>query len=411
MVFFLGSIVPLALLAFLAHRYVLPLLSRGARATEIGTTAAILLVAVLSFLAYVSLSRVSDETVQVFKKQNQRLQILFETASALADTAHSDIVMAKALESAMGLTGASIGYAFPLNIRGEIEAPLTRGHAASSMLEREGEALRRLVRRAGEEKRPIVLGRRGDGVTSFASSDRRDIESVLATPLAAHGQSFGAFILIHDRAPFFPEDVSIIATLADQTAIALHNAGLQETQKNFFTHVTEIVVQGLDSYLDYQTGHSKRVARYSHMMGRELGLEGRRLERLYFAALLHDIGMLKVEKGTTDRTDYQRHPVLGADMIVPITLWSDLAPIVLHHHEWYDGGGYPEGRKGEEIPFESRIIGLAEAYDSMTHQTTYRDRLSQEQALAELKRCAGAQFDPRVVEAFVSLHAAGAIEA
>jgi HD-GYP domain-containing protein (c-di-GMP phosphodiesterase class II) len=149
----------------------------------------------------------------------------------------------------------------------------------------------------------------------------------------------------------------------------------------------------------------------SGLVARELGFEGERLERLHFAGLLHDVGMLKIRHTRAQgRAAYRQHPLLGYRMLKPIRLWEDLAPIVLHHHEWFNGQGYPEGLAGEAIPLESRIIAAAEAFDSMTSCKTYREPLSFEEALSEIREGAGTQFDPTVARLFVELAQRGVIE-
>jgi polar amino acid transport system substrate-binding protein len=195
-----------------------------------------------------------------------------------------------------------------------------------------------------------------------------------------------------------------LSTLGALAAIALRNADLQDAQRNFFTHTTDMLVSALDSHLGYHAGHGQRVAQYANRLGRELGLDEPRLQRLHFAALLHDVGMLKLERHLQiDRRSAARHTVLGARMLGRIRLWQELAPIVQHHHEWWDGSGYPDGISAEAIPLESRIIAVCDAFDSMTSATSYRDRVSFAEALRELETGAGTQFDPDVAVAFCRL--------
>jgi len=175
--------------------------------------------------------------------------------------------------------------------------------------------------------------------------------------------------------------------------------------------VTDILVHALDSHLNYHGGHAHRVAQYANRIGRELGLEEHRLQRLHFAALLHDIGMLKL-----DRTQQMnpracaRHPVLGFRMLDRIRVWKEIAPAVHHHHEWWDGSGYPEALLGEAIPLEARIIALADAFDSMTSVTSYKPTRTLEDATREIEAGAGTQFDPGLVSAFRRLVDAGELE-
>ena len=202
---------------------------------------------------------------------------------------------------------------------------------------------------------------------------------------------------------FSQQECDLAGMLAQQAGIALHNACLQEAEKNFFTHVTEMLVQALDLHVDHHAGHSKGVAHFASLIAHELGLEADRTGRLFFAALLHDIGMLRLDdEAMADETHLRSHPELGADMVEPITVWSDLAPLIRHHHERIDGQGYPKGLKGDEIPLESRIIAAADAYDSMTRVGSYQATYTPTEALRELRKHAGAQFDADVVEALAA---------
>ncbi len=159
-------------------------------------------------------------------------------------------------------------------------------------------------------------------------------------------------------------------------------------------------------------GHSKQVARYAVMMGKNLGLSPERLELLRKAALLHDIGKLGVPErilfkpGKLTPDEYEKikaHVDLGADILQASHVLKDLIPIVRHHHENYDGNGYPGGLAGEAIPFEARILAVADAVEAMGSDRPYRRGMTQDEVLQELMDQAGAQFDPAVVKAFQTL--------
>jgi putative nucleotidyltransferase with HDIG domain len=210
---------------------------------------------------------------------------------------------------------------------------------------------------------------------------------------------------------FDENHLNSLSTLATLAGVARHNADLRDSQRNFFVHMTEILMTALDLHVDTQTGHARRVAHIANRIGRKLGFEGRELERLHFGALLHDIGMLKIDVRSVDKATKRRHASIGHQMLKPIRLWEDLAPIVLHHHEWFDGAGYPEKIAGNEIPLESRIIGLAEAFDSMTSESSYKRAIPAEEALRRVEAGAGSQFDPEIVPVLVELVREGAVSA
>lgn len=159
-------------------------------------------------------------------------------------------------------------------------------------------------------------------------------------------------------------------------------------------------------------GHSERVTKYSVAIGKELGLSEKDIERLQYGALLHDIGKINVEEHILDKpgklsdNEYyciQNHPTFGANFLATIDYLEVVTPLVLHHHERWDGKGYPAGIKGEEIPLGARIIAVADSFDAMISERPYKKAASVSEALEEIKACCDAQFDRRVVEAFLKV--------
>jgi putative nucleotidyltransferase with HDIG domain len=184
----------------------------------------------------------------------------------------------------------------------------------------------------------------------------------------------------------------------------MRNADLRDAQRNFFSHMTDILVSALDAQLDYHNGHGTRVAQYANRVGRALNLDDKRLQNLHFASLLHDVGMLKIDKSAHQSEKTRaNHAELGYRMLARIRLWEDVAPIVHSHHEWYDGAGYPEGLAGNDISLEARIISVCESFDSMTSNTSYKVAMPREAAVEEIRNCTGTQFDPLVTKAFLDL--------
>jgi putative nucleotidyltransferase with HDIG domain len=235
---------------------------------------------------------------------------------------------------------------------------------------------------------------------------------MIAIPLPGETTPAGVLVVLapDDRAGFEPEEVDALTTLAGLTAVALRNADLRDAQRNFFTHVTDMLVSALDAHLGYHGGHGTRVAQYANRIGRSMGLDDHRLERLHFAALLHDIGMLKLNrKQQMNRRECAKHTILGARLLARIRLWEHLAPLVQHHHERWDGSGYPEALSGDAIPLESRIIAVCEAFDTITSGTSYKEAAPFELAVREVESGAGTQFDPDVVSAFLEVVRSGAI--
>lgn len=162
----------------------------------------------------------------------------------------------------------------------------------------------------------------------------------------------------------------------------------------------------------YTRGHSDRVSEYSVLIGEKVGLSEEELKTLRIGGLFHDIGkigipdkiLLKTDKLTDDEySEIKNHPSIGAHILGEATIFKDIVPIVKHHHEKFDGRGYPSGLKGEEIPYMARIAAIADTFDAMTSRRSYRDALDLQYVKDEIKKCEGTQFDPQLAEIFLDI--------
>ena len=194
-----------------------------------------------------------------------------------------------------------------------------------------------------------------------------------------------------------------------------------ETRELFFGTV-QALSQAIDAKDGFTRGHADRVSRIAGAIARELSLPERQIEQIELAGLLHDIGkigvedriLMKPQRLEQDEQDLmRRHPIYGASILEPSAALRPLVPIVLHHHENFDGSGYPEGLRGDEIPLGSRIIIVGDAYEAMTSDRIYRKAIGHERAMEQLNKYKGVQFDPKVVRALeqvVQKKGAGAFE-
>lgn len=185
-------------------------------------------------------------------------------------------------------------------------------------------------------------------------------------------------------------------------------ARLEET----YTSTLQAIAVAIDANDTYADGHSTRVAGFAVKIGKAMGLGEEELQSLEKGALFHDIGKVWVpdyilmKEGpltAEEQAMIRKHPVMGADMLDSAKSLRSFAPAVLHHHERFDGTGYPYGLKGLAIPLEARILAVADAFDAMTSERPYRSALLMREALEELYSNAGGQFDPRVIEAFLNV--------
>lgn len=186
---------------------------------------------------------------------------------------------------------------------------------------------------------------------------------------------------------------------------------LKSEQKKICEQAVKSMLRALDAKDHYTFGHSMRVAFYSLELGREIGLNDEELYQLEMSALFHDIGKIGVpdsvllKPSRLDEDEFQEmklHPSKSYEILSDFEVFRDVARYAKHHHERYDGRGYPDGLKGEDIPFYSRIILIADTFDAMTSTRPYRKGLPYDVAFSELKEFAGSQFDPNLVDHFIS---------
>jgi len=392
--YFLGAVVPFVALAAVVRQSVLPALPEGPWSE--GLVALVLSIGALSAASFLVLRRVTLQSLEHMRRDNQRLHALLETSERLAEASHDGEVMAAAAAGALRLGRARA--AFWLVDAGDGDAAKIEVAAGeSALLEGLERELGTLLARALDERRPVLWGA---GAPARFGGALIPVEPVGALAVAAPAE-----------APLEPADLGSLATLATLASLAVRRAQLTDAQRNFFVHVTDLLVGALDARMELQSGHAHRVAGLANRLGRELGLDDQSRQRLHFAALLHDVGMLRIDpRRMGDKKANRQHPTLGYRMLAPIQLWADVAPLVLHHHEWFDGGGYPDGLVGNDIPQGSRIIGLAEAFDSMTSASSYKPPVPRDEALRRIEAGSGSQFDPAVVRAFLELERRGEIE-
>jgi diguanylate cyclase (GGDEF)-like protein len=238
----------------------------------------------------------------------------------------------------------------------------------------------------------------------------REIHNLVAIPIYVQDEFNGVVVCANKEGGFHEYDDDVLLALGDHAGAVLENGRMRGDLRSAYVSTVQLLAEAIEAKDPFLRGHSDEVSEYVAAVADKLGIERRRREELVFGSLLHDVGkigiseriLLKPAELTEEEFGVVKlHPRIGYRLIDQVEALRPIAPAILHHHERWDGGGYPDGLAGDDIPLEARIVAVADSYSAMTAERPYRKRMSLEQACAELERCAGTQFDPDVVRVFV----------
>lgn len=235
---------------------------------------------------------------------------------------------------------------------------------------------------------------------------------LLLIPLVINNEVFGILGVSNkiDESTFSEDEIYLIHTLAKKVSLRIENNTLYELFYNNLLNALRSLIASIEARDSYTKQHSERVTKYALEIAEVMGLNTEDKESIQFGGYLHDIGkigvrdtiLLKLGKLTEEEmAEIRQHPVIGESIVKPLRFLPAERELILHHHERYDGKGYPYGLAGERIPLLARILAVADTYDAMTSTRPYRPAMSHEYAIEELKSNSGSQFDPQVVKAFL----------
>ncbi|HEX8217577.1 MAG TPA: HD domain-containing phosphohydrolase [Chloroflexia bacterium] len=238
-------------------------------------------------------------------------------------------------------------------------------------------------------------------------------QNLVATPVVLL-RSLNGIIIAADKlnGDFDEGDIETLLSVGDQAAIAVENKHLQQELQNSYVATVSMLADAVEAKDPYTHGHCDLVSRYARLIAEQMDLEQQDRAVICYAALLHDVGKIGVSDGVLnkpgpllpeERELMRSHVRVGHDLLSKVPALSRVADVVLHHHEWYDGSGYPDGLRGDQIPIAARIVCCVDAYCAMITKRSYKEAYSVDRAREELLRCAGTQFDPTVVQIFLSI--------
>lgn len=233
--------------------------------------------------------------------------------------------------------------------------------------------------------------------------------SVMIVPVTGSLQKTGALILMRqkEKPHYGLNDLQLLSVFAAHAASSFENLKAYRRLQAINREIVTSYVSAVEAKDIYTHGHSDRVSRYAVLLGRELGLGKQDLETLTFSGILHDIGKIGIsdtllnKPGPLSEDEYavmKQHPVVGHEILSQVTSLSDVMPIIYHHHERYDGAGYPRGLAGNEIPYLARIISVIDGFEAMTSDRAYQKARPVEEVKSIMGAGAGSQWDPQIVE-------------
>ena len=348
------------------------------------------------------------------ERQRRRAEQLEHALKDIHHAFFSGNIYELILRACLKLTGATRGLyvaveaqGMPCRVRAAVDVDGYPQSPASPFLES-------LCDRAARDTQTVVSNKQGDvGDLPRPALDSEDFRNFIAAPVILM-RGLSGIIVAADKesGEFEDEDVQTLLHVGDQAGAAVENIHLRQKLQNAYLATVSVLADAMEAKDPYTQGHCEMVSRYARRIGQRLALDAQQLSIVSYAALLHDIGKIGVSDGIlnkpgpllpAEREVVRSHVRLGHDLLRHVPALAVVADAVLHHHEWYDGTGYPDGLRGEQIPVAARIVGVVDSYGAMVTRRSYKEAFGEDYARAELSRCAGSQFDPQIVDVFLQV--------
>lgn len=363
------------------------------------------------------LKNIADERASELKLADEELRIIFELGNRLVSSLDVNDVLQMIVNTVptfLSVSGCIVRVFDDTKASLTLEAAsgLSKDFIEGARSLKMGEGISGIVAKSGIPiSIPDVM--RDRRVRYYEECRKEGIRSLLAVPIAFKDKILGTIIAYSKNIKHFSApEIDLISTFAIHAAIALNNATLHNKIQLGYYSTIAALVKAVEAKDPYTSGHSERVTTYAFKIAKELNLDQKSLEILTYSGKLHDIGKIAIPDfilqkpgplTMIEKAEVETHPIKGINMIFPIKFLEKCLPVIKHHHERYDGNGYPDKLQGDEIPMLSRILALADAFDAMISERPYRKGLKVSEAISEIKKNLQGQFDPYIGTLFIEM--------
>jgi HD-GYP domain-containing protein (c-di-GMP phosphodiesterase class II) len=346
------------------------------------------------------------------KKSKDQLSVLYQISRTISSTLKLDDILQTILDFSIKISGAGRGSIMLLDKKKHIffiKIPYDKSEKnVDKITFAENENTIGWV--VKNKKFLYIEDLENDKHFSKIKIIRRQIKQLLIIPIIVEDKVTGVINL--ENTSLSPDTIDLLMSFSEGAAVAINNARLYQKIQDSYFEIVKALAQAIEAKDPYTHGHSARVMEHAVQIAQKFGLPEEEIESLRYAAMLHDIGKIGVRgivlnnpNGLTgeEYDEIKKHPLVGEGIIKPIELLQPIRPLIRHHHEYYNGKGYPDGLSGENIPLGARILAVVDAYDAMKSDRPYRKALTEETAIQELKQGSGTQFEPKLVEVFLEI--------
>jgi GAF domain-containing protein len=365
----------------------------------------------------------NDENKRLYEQEQTRrseLTALYDLSRALADAHDFDTTLAMITRYAVETVHVTFSRLAILEgdqLVMRAAYPVRMLDKSLQVGERDVLGSNQVYRRVLEQNMPEVISAANPGLSD---GERATLflgvaETVCLMPLQAGERALGLLMFgearSKEREPFSADKIRLARSIGEQAASALDRVGLFTQLEESYLQTVLALANAVDAKDNYTADHAQRLAEMALGIGRTLGLTSHALEALRYGAILHDIGKIGVPDAVLQKpsrldsaewAQMRQHPGIGARILAPVPHLAGAAQIVRHHHERYDGKGYPDGLAGEAIPLGARILTVVDSYSAIMDRRVYKEARTHAEAVSELRKHAGTQFDPHVVEVFLA---------